>query len=224
MSLLLANSSTGYMSVGFSLFLIMIYVFSLKKVFFSLILFFVSFFSLYTYSIQFQMRLNNSVKLFFSPGSEIDGSTDLSSFTLFNNAIVAFSNLQAHPLTGTGIGSHPTAYDKYSLTILNPNLQSWLSKDELNKEDANSLFLRLISETGIVGLFLYFGFLYKNLVYEKDIKGKYYWLISNACLVMVLTALLRNGHYFLNGIPLFMMLLYFNKKQYLSTIIYQKIN
>ncbi len=214
-SLILANSSTGYMAVAFSLLLIMFYVFSIKKVFFSSILFFACFFFLYNYSIQFQRRLNNSVKLFFSQDSEIDGSIDLSSFTLFNNAIVAFSNLQAHPLTGTGIGSHPTAYDKYSLTNLNPNLQSWLAKEELNKEDANSLLLRLISETGILGLILYSIFIIKNIVYEKDSDDQYYWLISNACLVMVLTALLRNGHYFLNGIPLFMMLLYFNKKQFL---------
>ena len=69
---------------------------------------------------------------------------DLSALTISANAAVASRNFLNNPILGGGLGSHPLAYDLYAPSYVTkiPGFPRW------NTEDAASLFLRLLSETG----------------------------------------------------------------------------
>jgi hypothetical protein len=137
------------------------------------------------------------------------GKTHGSSFILYNNYQVTLKSFQSNFLFGTGIGSHPVSFEKYSLA------KTWKTKGfNSNAADANSMFLRLMSETGIFGL-LVFGFIIvRGYVARNEYVESNHWLISNSILVMILLNLFRQGHYFLNGFPFFVILYYFNGLSY----------
>src|SRR6202041_1164387 len=84
-----------------------------------------------------------------------------------------------------------------------------------NSADANSLLLRLMSETGLTGLFFMLAIVVQCFVGNDGIDNKY-WIISGAILVLILLYLFRQGNYFVNGFPFFIWLYYYNKKNYLE--------
>lgn len=152
----------------------------------------------------FRERYQSVIDL-FTTGKFVLGKTHGSSFILYNNYTIALENFKTNFLFGTGVGSHPIAFDKFSL-----------AKDfkvygfNLNSADANSMLLRLISETGLFGLIVFFVLMFKCYVRRDAENETYHWLVSNAILVMILLNLFRQGHYFLNGFPFFVILYYFN--------------
>lgn len=156
----------------------------------------------------FRDRFDSLVDL-FSGGKFVLGKTHGSSFILYNNFKVAIENFKSNFLFGTGIGSHPYAFEKYSIgkTIK-------VYGFNINSADANSMLLRLISETGIFGVSIFIYILFKGYVLRDPNKPTNHWLISNAILVMILLNLFRQGHYFLNGFPFFVLLYYFNHISY----------
>ena len=94
-------------------------------------------------------------------------NTNNSSFVLYNNLHVAKENLLKYPVFGTGLGSHETAFKKFSLT------KTLLPYDfEFNVKDGNSLFIRLCTETGLLGLGFYIimmlvsPYLSSNFIYK----------------------------------------------------------
>jgi O-antigen ligase len=121
---------------------------------------------------------------------------------------VALENFKRNPILGTGLGSHPTAFDKYSLT----NLEGAVEID-FNKMDANSMFLRLMSETGLYGLFVMLFLVVKCWVPKQRTDDTALWVMSNSVLIIILLSLLRQGHYFLNGFPFFLWLYYYIAKE-----------
>ena len=125
-----------------------------------------------------------------------------SSVVLYNNFHVAIENFKRNPLFGTGIGSHPIAFEKYSLTK-NVSLTGFNN----NQKDANSMFNRLLSETGLFGLLLFGWIIFGHFV-KRNEGENHLWLISNACLVIILINLGRQGHYFLAGFPFYIWLYY----------------
>lgn len=131
-----------------------------------------------------------------------------SSFVLYNNYHVALENFKENPLFGTGLGSHPVAFDRFSYT----NLIGAVDID-FNKMDANSMFLRLMSETGIYGLFIFIMLLIKCWVFKASAKSREHWVMSNALAIIILLYLLRQGHYFLNGFPFFVWMFYYLAKE-----------
>ena len=127
-----------------------------------------------------------------------------SSFVLYNNYHVALENFKRNPLLGTGLGSHPIAFDKYSLT----NLAGAVDID-FNKMDANSMFLRLMSETGLYGLCVMFFVLFKCWIFKKTAVEETYWVMSNGLTLIIILYLARQGHYFLNGFPFFLWMYFY---------------
>ncbi len=105
------------------------------------------------------------------------------------------------------MGSHPIAFEKYSLT---KNIKTFGFAN--NSQDANSMLLRLISETGLFGTFFMLGLTFKCFVNRQRMPDApdTFWIISGAILTMIVVNLLRQGHYFLNGFPFFIWLYYFN--------------
>ena len=161
----------------------------------------ISFFSLtqlINSSKEFEGRFSGTQNIFFdAPQSEIDVfSYHGSSIVLYNNFHIAVENFKRNPIFGTGLGSHSVAFDKYSLTK-NAEVEGF----DLNKKDANSMFNRLLSETGLFGLLLVSFIIIRFFPSYKW--NKQTWLISTSCLLIILLNLSRQGHYFLNGFPFY---------------------
>ncbi len=133
-----------------------------------------------------------------------------SSFVLYNNTHVAIENFKQNPLFGSGLGSHEIAFEKYNINYMLGGIY------DFNAPDANSMFLRILSELGIMGLLFMLMYILKfyvskNLGFEED---ETYWLISNAVLVIIITQLLRQGNYTFNGFLFFGFLYYYNRIKY----------
>ncbi len=100
------------------------------------------------------------------------------------------------------------AYDRYSLA------HEYGDKTLFNRLDANSLALRLMSETGLYGLLLTLIFLTKYFVRQDFSRNNSpYWIISSATLIVVMVQLARMGNYTYNGFMFFIWLYYFNFKK-----------
>lgn len=129
-----------------------------------------------------------------------------SSFVLYNNSHIAWENFKKHPLMGTGLGSHPLAFDKYTLTNVAGAVQI-----DFNKMDANSMFLRLMSETGLYGLLVIVSLLVRCWIFKPSAADDEIWVMSNGIALIIIIQLIRQGHYFLNGFPLFLWMFYYLK-------------
>lgn len=137
-----------------------------------------------------------------------------SSFVLYNNYHVTMENFKQNPLFGSGLGSHELAYQKHKLNYLLGGIY------EFNTHDANSMFLRTLSEMGLMGIvfiifFIFKFYVSKNLAEEED---NDYWLISNALLVLMLIQLLRQGNYTFSGFFLYGWMYYYNSINYRNYI------
>jgi hypothetical protein len=84
------------------------------------------------------------------------GTGELSALAVASNVAVMVDNLPRHPLLGVGLGGHPASYERYAP----PYARYSEDLEGLNAQDAASLLVRLLSETGIIGtaLFLLAGF------------------------------------------------------------------
>lgn len=196
LSILLSTKSFRLRYLGFGLII-------------SIILFFVS----YKYVNEFKLRVDAAKGLWVEKNFEIK-NTNNSSFVLYNNLYIAFENLSDHPIIGTGLGSHESAFKKFSLTKTLLNY-----KFEFNIKDGNSLLIRLATETGLIGLIfilyiLIYGFIYK--INSNNSEDNMYELISHSFFIILILTLLRQGNYMLNGLPLIFFIYYYNGKNYKS--------
>ncbi len=158
---------------------------------------------------EFRERYDSTMGLFSGEQKFELGKTHGSSFILYNNYVVTMKSFKTNFLFGTGIGSHPIAFEKHSIAK-NIKVYGFSS----NSADANSMLLRLISETGLFGLGVFLFIIIKCYVSRVALEDSYHWLISNAILVMILLNLFRQGHYFLNGFPFFVLLYIYNYLSY----------
>jgi hypothetical protein len=200
---LLTFSSVGIGGVFLVIILLLInYGFTRYAIVFVPLLFF-SFQYAYREVPEFRDRYDGTIEIFTThnyKSYDIHGS----SFVLYNNYHVALENFKRNPLFGTGLGSHPVAFDKYSLT----NLSGAVDID-FNKMDANSMFLRLMSETGIYGLAVFVWLLVRCWIFKPRARSREHWVMSNALACIILLYLLRQGHYFLNGFPFFLWMFFY---------------
>ena len=74
----------------------------------------------------------------------------------------------------------------------------------LNKYDGYSLLIRLYSETGLIGLSLFFLFVGRN--YNRNS------LINSSIVFLIVSFMLRGGHYTLNGTVFFFFMYYWTRK------------
>jgi len=130
-------------------------------------------------------------------------SSDLSAFALLSNVFVAKEALQKSYYLGTGINSHKETYDE---TIYNHFSTSQVIV-ELNRQDAGSLFIRLISEFGLPGIIFFIYFLYKFKIKNKS-EPSIVKSINSLSLVMLISYSVRNGGY-LNIVFLLFFALYY---------------
>lgn len=138
-------------------------------------------------------------------------NTNVSSYALMSNLFVAKSNFLEHPL-GSGFGSHMYVHEKiYSKYMSPPEYIKTLKLEKINSSDANSLFLRLFSDLGLLGLLFICYILYKfsSCYSYNDL------IFSQGIFIYFLLKLVRDGHYFSPELYFFIWLLYYsllNKK------------
>jgi len=151
--------------------------------------------SLYAASADFRVRLDDTVR---AAGAGTVEDANLSTFALVSNALVTTRVLSVHPWAGNGLGSHLLSHSVYIGDV--PGVAQFeemvlhdrYTMDQLNAADANSLLLRLLSETGVLGVVLVAGFIWR---YRAPAGGEA-GVIHAAVLVYFFAKLLRAGHYF----------------------------
>jgi hypothetical protein len=211
---LLSFSGMGYWGILIVLALLAINFGFIKSTVLGLPFIIVSYFYLYNNVAEFRDRIDGLTEVYETQEYEV-GKTHGSAINLYDNYIVAKKNFSEHWL-GTSLGSHPIAFDKYSMAK-----KIKIAGFANNAKDANSMMLRLLSETGIIGivaaLFLIINFF---VVRRPNATGldETYWIISSSLLVMIVLNLLRQGHYFLFGFPFFVLLYVYNCLNYRTYI------
>ncbi len=157
---------------------------------------------------EFRQRIDGTQTAFSEVDPKSLNDVHGSSFVLYNNYVITVENFKRNPVFGTGLGSHPIAFDRYSLTNM-----AGILKIDFNKADANSMFLRLLSETGLYGVTVMLVLILRNFFTRQRSANDTNWLISHSVLVVILVYLARQGHYFINGFPFFIWMYYFIRKQ-----------
>ncbi len=203
-----SGSSTAYIGL---LFILLLVTDSLRVRYFVFGAVFVTFLAtlLYNNVPEFKSRVDTSFELWVNQNYSIE-NTNTSGFVLYNNAQVTSLAFVEHPFFGTGLGSYNKSYEKFSLT------KSVLEYDfEFNVSDGNSLFLRIVVETGILGTGFFLIIIFRAFIGRSAVgEERYFRLVSQGILIMILLYLLRQGNYFLNALPLFVMMYYFNWSQF----------
>lgn len=137
---------------------------------------------------------------------KFDEGTNISTYALLSNFYIAKENFIEHPF-GSGIGSHYYMYhNRYKKVMRTPKYLYRLELDDINSKDAASLFIRLLSEFGIIGLLATAFIIYlviqcfqdKSLIVEQSIG------------IYILLKLFRDGHYFPPELFFFVIIFYFS--------------
>ena len=205
----LTTSTIGYLGIIISV-ILSLEILRFRYIFLAVLISIAGYFIAYNNVSDFSSRVNSAKGLWIEEDFNIE-NTNNSSFVLYNNLHVAKENLLNYPLFGTGLGSHETAFKKFTLT------RSLIKYDfEFNVKDGNSLFVRLCSETGLLGLFFVIIIIIKGFVNNPsfNLEIDRHKVISHAILVFIILVLIRQGNYMLNGLPLMFLLYHYNRVSY----------
>lgn len=207
-AMFISASSTGYVGIFIAVLLILINYRRILDLIIVTSLGILIVMLLYYNVDEFKSRLDASINIYAKEELSLE-DINSSSFVQYNNFHIATTNFMKNPLFGTGLGSYPLAYEKYSLT----KAEDFLIKKgfEFNSQDANSLFLRVMAEMGLLGVLFLLLFVFKYfIIKDNTTNDNFSWLISSSILVLILLYFLRQGNYFLNGFPFFMWMYYYN--------------
>ena len=197
---LLTLSFVAYLS----LFLMLIFIFlqsnisKIRKI--TLMVFSIIFFSSAIYSIPSISEKYVSIIHSSENKDFLTSTSAMSYFALLSNLQVSFSSLKENPFFGSGLNTHNLNYKKY--------IEGYYDDDdgyfELNSEDAGSLYIRLLSEFGIVGLMFFFYILIKFKVKTcLQVDSSFYIIINFMAFISILIITIRNGQY-LNPMIIFL--------------------
>jgi len=206
-SIILSFSSLGILGIMLGVFLIPRKL-NFTRLILPLLLGIVSFTLLLNFVPSFSIRVKDTVDSYRSRDLS---EANLSSYALISNLFVASESFKNNPLTGGGLGSHVITHQIVISSII--GTENFGDMIDLNAQDANSLFIRVLSELGLFGVFLVFGFLFK--FYCKDQESQ---IISRAILIYFFCKLLREGHYFPPEMYFFVLLYAFNKHNHFRSM------
>jgi len=209
-TLILSNSSIGYIGCGL---IFLVPNLTLKRMGYLaalLPLVCVVFYFAYKDLPFFKMRVDdtyNSLNVINT--GKFEENTNLSSYVLISNLFITKKNMADHPF-GSGIGSHHYMHTEiYSKGMRPPEYIKIQHKEHDNSFDANSLFARICSDFGIIGIFLVFFIMYKASVCfsSKD------YVFAQGVYIYFLLKLFRDGHYFPPEFFFFVWLFYFSLRE-----------
>lgn len=162
---------------------------------------------------EMEVRLTDSYKAFGTTGTldkkqiaELNSST----FALYSNYLIAQKSFSANPILGSGLGTHEVTYNDYFETLFGTKFM--IMYGHFNQKDGNSLFIRMMSETGLLGLIIIFIFIIKFFAGRKYILDKetaYLTIINQGIFVVFIIRILRTGNYISQGFFFFFFLYYF---------------
>ena len=211
---MLTTSSIGYLGILISV-LLCTQTIRIRYIFFGTIISVITFNLAYNNVKDFKSRVDAANGLWIDGDYGIT-NTNNSSFVLFNNLHIAKENMKNYPVFGTGLGSHETAFKRFTLT------KTLLPYDfEFNVKDGNSLFIRLCTETGLLGLGFVLLVIARGFIYKVDNQNEQmlkHKIISQSLFVLLVLVLIRQGNYMLNGLPLLFLLYYYNGVNYKKLI------
>ncbi len=203
---ILSFSSLGFLSIALCITIILWY--KSKKIFVvGLLALSLGFIFLFLVNPLFYIRVSDTAN--FVTGTAELHKVNLSTYALFSNFYVVKESFLNNPLWGTGLGTHQLNYYKFIFDVV-PSDFFYLG---LNAEDANSMALRLISETGIIGLSLFLIFVLRKRINRQGL-GSYLFVVNQGVFVLIMLKLLRSGNYFANGFIFFLLLYYFSYEFY----------
>lgn len=91
-------------------------------------------------------------------------SDNISIIAVYSNYLIVEKSLNKHLFLGTSIGTHRKKYEE--------NILDFYDKDfELNKDDASSMILRLLSELGIIGFIVYYSIFILHIFKYRNSKN-----------------------------------------------------
>lgn len=213
---ILTGASSGYLALFFML-LFLAYNFKILSfnigiillplfVLIGIVLF--NFFS--TNATGFNKRVNDTFYAIESDESANKKATKInaSSFALYSNFKVALETLKINPITGSGLGTHEINYNTYIRNSFTKIIFRRFG-GEMNKQDANSLFIRLMSETGLLGVILFLAFMIVHFpagLNADKLEPKMYflYLFHQGIFILFIIRLLRTGNYIGNGFFFFL--------------------
>ena len=211
---ILTTSSIGYLGILISI-LLCTETIRIRYILFGIIITALTFTLAYNNVKDFRSRVDAAQGLWINNDYGIT-NTNNSSFVLFNNLHIAKENLKKYPVFGTGLGSHETVFKRFTLT------KTLLPYDfEFNVKDGNSLFIRLCTETGLLGLGFVLLVIARGFIYKVDNQNEQmlkHKIISQSLFVLLVLVLIRQGNYMLNGLPLLFLLYYYNGVNYKKLI------
>ncbi|MCM5663487.1 O-antigen ligase family protein [Galbibacter mesophilus] len=210
--LLLTFSSTGYLALLFTILSVMLTKYNFFKKPISLFILTVTSIALLVclYNINdVKTRVDDTIGLFFDSDvtkEDID-SKNLSTYALYSNFMIVKEASKKYPILGSGLGSHVKNYDFYlDKVIPDSNFKTYY---KLNRSDANSLILRLISELGLFGLFIFLIYIFRYRVKSAEKGDLFYFCISNGIFILFLSRAIRQGHYTSLGFIMFILIYFF---------------
>lgn len=141
----------------------------------------------YVASPEIRMRIDDTARVATTADF---AEANLSTYALLSNLYVAWSAFSENPAVGGGLGSHKFSHDRFIGKL--EGLDAFEDYLEQNKQDANSLLARTLSEQGLVGIVLVLLFLWRFWrAADPD-----HQVISTSIMVYFLLKLIRDGHYF----------------------------
>jgi hypothetical protein len=205
LSILVSGSSLGIMGLGMSL-LFYSKKISLRKIILSSSV--VVFLGTIVYIVMpsFKMRFDDTLN---SSTTGDLSNANLSSYALLSNFFVSVESFKSNPIFGNGIGSHMISRKLYLGDIEGIEVFEQMGSENLNAQDAGSLFSRLMSEMGLIGVIGAFYFILRYYVRVND-ELSFYSVVSRAIILYFFAKLFREGHYFSPEMYFFIFAYYFS--------------
>jgi len=143
---------------------------------------------IYAGSADFRLRLDDAAG--YLAGSDYNDN-NLSVFVLASSLHVAARMLAEHPLVGGGVGSQFVSHERFVDELVGFDRAIAGGFRDLNSHDGNSLLLRCVSETGLVGVGLLFWTIWR---FRPRADGES-MAVGNAIQIYIFVALVRIGTY-----------------------------
>lgn len=206
-SIIVSGSSLGFLGLGLSL-ILMLKKISLTRVILPIIgVTFIGTFVYFNFA-PFKLRVDDTVNSMVSGDLS---KANLSTYALLSNFYVSAKSFSSNPIIGNGIGSHVYSRELYLSKIEGIEVFESINSEDLNAKDAGSLFSRVMSELGLMGLLGIFIYISKFYVKNLDEKSSINSIICKGIMLYFFAKLFREGHYFSPEMYFFVFLYVFNK-------------
>jgi O-antigen ligase len=143
---------------------------------------------------------------------QLDGLNS-SSFALLSNYQIAMEGFKENPVSGIGLGSYETLFQEKFNLLFGSYFELKYGRQNFN--DANSMFLRLVGETGIIGTSLFLFFIVHFFIKRRamgNLKNFYLIGINHGVFILFVIRLIRCGNYLSDGMFFFVLLFYYTNQ------------